>query len=554
VHDVNLIGEYNIAGEFWHVAPLFDELGLRILCTLSGDARFHEVQTMHRAKVSIMVVCAKALLNVARKLEDNFGVPFFEGSFYGVPTPRRRPARLRPADRRPRPDRAHRGADRPRGSRIRAALEPWRERLRGKRVLLYTGGVKSWSIVSALQDLGMKVVATGTKKSTEEDKARIRELMGDDTKMIDDGSPKALLLGLQGLPGRHPDRRRPQPLHGAEGAHSLPRHQPGTRIRLRRLRRHARTGAAAGADPGKPGLVHGSQGCTAFGKVFLVRHFREPIPLQTTAMDQVSSIMSADENVIEGLRVLCEKNSPESSACRRRGSPRRRAATSTAGARVPRPPSGVRGNRRGAGEHPGLFRLPGIRLCAGRGSDHRHAGPDSQAASGRTTPAQVNVLASSMLTPGDIEAIKAWIEAFGLQPLVLPDIGDSLDGHLVDQDTSPLTLGGTPTRRPRDARRSSGHAGHRPLAATGSRSAEDAHRRAGLSLRPSAGPRCLRRLHPGAGEDLRAAGTGVGRSSAGAAAGRDGRYPFHDRLPARRDCRRPRPPAGARPVSPRGRC
>ena len=29
-----------------------------------------------------------------------------------------------------------------------------------------------------MQDLGMQVVATGTKKSTEEDKARIRELMG----------------------------------------------------------------------------------------------------------------------------------------------------------------------------------------------------------------------------------------------------------------------------------------------------------------------------------------------------------------------------------------
>ncbi len=34
VHDVNLIGEYNIAGELWHVAPLLDELGLRVLCTL----------------------------------------------------------------------------------------------------------------------------------------------------------------------------------------------------------------------------------------------------------------------------------------------------------------------------------------------------------------------------------------------------------------------------------------------------------------------------------------------------------------------------------------
>ncbi|MEF8701581.1 MAG: nitrogenase iron-molybdenum cofactor biosynthesis protein NifE [Candidatus Accumulibacter sp. UW26] len=192
VHDVNLIGEYNIAGEFWHVAPLFDELGLRILGTLSGDARFHEVQTMHRAQAS-MVVCAKALLNVARKLESDFGVPFFEGSFYGITDT----------------SQAFRDFARVLGdpgltarseamitreeAKIRAALEPWRARLAGKRVLLYTGGVKSWSVVSALQDLGMTVVATGTKKSTEEDKARIREIMGDEAKMITDGSPQALL-------------------------------------------------------------------------------------------------------------------------------------------------------------------------------------------------------------------------------------------------------------------------------------------------------------------------------------------------------------------------
>ncbi|TXH02230.1 MAG: nitrogenase iron-molybdenum cofactor biosynthesis protein NifE [Rhodocyclaceae bacterium] len=192
VHDVNLIGEYNIAGEFWHVLPLFDELGLRILCTLSGDARFHEVQTMHRAKVN-MVVCAKALLNVARKLEENYGTPFFEGSFYGVQDMNnalRDFARII-GD----PDLIARteAVIAREEAKSSVALNPWRDKLRGKRVLLYTGGVKSWSIVSALQDLGMKVVATGTKKSTEEDKARIRELMGEDTKMIDDGSPKALL-------------------------------------------------------------------------------------------------------------------------------------------------------------------------------------------------------------------------------------------------------------------------------------------------------------------------------------------------------------------------
>ncbi len=192
VHDVNLIGEYNIAGELWHVLPLLDELGLRVLCTLSGDARFRDVQTMHRAAVNMMV-CSKAMVNVARKLQEAYGTPWFEGSFYGV-------ADVSQALR----DFA-RVIDDPglsvrtealiarEEARIDAALEPWRERLRGKRVLLYTGGVKSWSVISALQDLGMEVVATGTKKSTEEDKARIRELMGEDARMIEDGNPRALL-------------------------------------------------------------------------------------------------------------------------------------------------------------------------------------------------------------------------------------------------------------------------------------------------------------------------------------------------------------------------
>lgn len=191
-YDVNLIGEYNIAGEFWKVAPLFDELGLRILGTLSGDARFHEVQTMHRARVT-MVVCAKALLNVARKMQEQFGIPFFEGSFYGVKDTsqalRDFARMIGDPDLMARTEAVIAREE----AKADAALQPWRERLKGKRVLLYTGGVKSWSIVSALQDLGMIVVATGTKKSTEEDKARIRELMGEDAKMIDDGSPKALL-------------------------------------------------------------------------------------------------------------------------------------------------------------------------------------------------------------------------------------------------------------------------------------------------------------------------------------------------------------------------
>ncbi|HMW56315.1 MAG: nitrogenase iron-molybdenum cofactor biosynthesis protein NifN [Candidatus Accumulibacter phosphatis] len=193
-------------------------------------------------------------------------------------------------------------------------------------------------------------------------------------------------------------------------------------------------------------MLHGSQGCTAFGKVFLVRHFREPIPLQTTAMDQVSSIMSADENVIEGLRVLCEKSRPEIIGLPTTG------LSETQGCDMPRL---VREFRSRYPEFASTAVVPvstpdysgclesGFALAVEAIIDTllpAGLGPAPAAVRSR----QVNVLASSMLTPGDIEAIKEWIEAFGLQPVVLPDLGDSLDGHLIDQESTPLTLGGTP--------------------------------------------------------------------------------------------------------------
>lgn len=192
VHDVNLIGEWNVGGEFWNVAPLFDELGVRILCTLSGDARFAEIQTMHRARAS-MLVCSKALLNVARALAENYGIPFFEGSFYGIENTSQ--ALRRFAGLLGDPDLTQRTEQLI--AREEANAWAWtaasRKRIKGKRVLVFSGGHKSWSLVGAMQELGLKVVAAGTEKSTEEDKARIRALMGSKTRMIANNDQTALL-------------------------------------------------------------------------------------------------------------------------------------------------------------------------------------------------------------------------------------------------------------------------------------------------------------------------------------------------------------------------
>ena len=79
--------------------------------------------------------------------------------------------------------------------RIRA----YRQRLAGKKVLLITGGVKSWSVVAALQEAGLEVVGTSVKKSTKEDKDKIKQIMGEDADahMIDDMTPRQMYAMLR---------------------------------------------------------------------------------------------------------------------------------------------------------------------------------------------------------------------------------------------------------------------------------------------------------------------------------------------------------------------
>jgi len=191
-YNVNFIGEFNIAGEQWEMVRLLDEVGIRLISSLSGDARVREVGMMHRAQVNMMV-CSRALLNVARRMKEDYDIPYFEGSFYGAKNTTKTiltiaeymndPALMKKAE----------AICKAEYEKVKPELDELKAKLAGKKVLLYTGGVKSWSVVAALQELGMEVIATGTKKSTEEDKQRIQELMGSEATMISEGSPAKLL-------------------------------------------------------------------------------------------------------------------------------------------------------------------------------------------------------------------------------------------------------------------------------------------------------------------------------------------------------------------------
>jgi nitrogenase molybdenum-iron protein NifN len=194
-------------------------------------------------------------------------------------------------------------------------------------------------------------------------------------------------------------------------------------------------------------MLHGSQGCTAFAKVFFVRHFREPIPLQSTAMDQGSSVMGADENVVQGIRTIAEKSRPDLITILTTG------LAETQGADIQRNVREFREN------YPELADIAVVAVNTPDFTGSVETGyaatlmeiiravvPEAKTAG--TQPGnrkrQVNVLVSYMLTPGDLEALRDIFEQFQLRPVFVPDISDSLDGCLTVEDFSPVTIGGTP--------------------------------------------------------------------------------------------------------------
>jgi len=199
-YDINIIGEYNLSGELWQVKPLLDALGVRILSCISGDGRYAEVASAHRAKANMMV-CSKSMINIATKMQQRWDIPYFEGSFYGIgdmSETLREIARLlvergAPAGLKDRTEALIAVEEARAWKRIRG----FKQRLAGKKVLLITGGVKSWSVVAALQEAGLEVVGTSIKKSTKEDKEKIKEIMGDDAHMIDDMTPRQMYAMLR---------------------------------------------------------------------------------------------------------------------------------------------------------------------------------------------------------------------------------------------------------------------------------------------------------------------------------------------------------------------
>lgn len=193
-------------------------------------------------------------------------------------------------------------------------------------------------------------------------------------------------------------------------------------------------------------IMHGSQGCTSFGLVLLVRHFKEAIPLQTTAMNEVTTILGGYENIETALLNIRKRAKPQLIAICSTG------LTETKGDDVDGYLQLVRKRKPELDDTELVYvSTPDYVGSLEDGWGKAVAGVVRTLAQAQVArvPRRVNLLPGWHLTPADIEELREIIESFELEVVVAPDLSRSLDGH-IPEDWLGTTLGGTSLQQLRE--------------------------------------------------------------------------------------------------------
>ncbi|TGE40220.1 nitrogenase iron-molybdenum cofactor biosynthesis protein NifN [Desulfosporosinus fructosivorans] len=203
-------------------------------------------------------------------------------------------------------------------------------------------------------------------------------------------------------------------------------------------------------------LLHGSQGCSSFIRLQLSRHYKEPIPLNSTALLEDSVIFGGWEHLKKGIAVAADKYKPQIIGVMSTG------LTETFGDDMVSALASLRQERPDLDDMPvvlastpdyigsmqeGYQRTVEALLTtlAGHSSQTKEpsvSGTASNSNSNEDPALYVALLPGCHLTPGDVDELKEIVMEFGFRPITVPDLSISLDGH-AELEAAPVVQGGT---------------------------------------------------------------------------------------------------------------
>lgn len=158
--NINILGEYNIGGDAWEIERVLHKCGINVISTFSGNASYDEMRRSHTADLNL-VMCHRSINYMAEMMETGFGIPWSKVNFIGIQgmaKSLRKIARFFEDEELTDKMEAVIAEE---VAEAEAGIAPYRERLKGKTVMLFVGGSRAHHYQEVFKDLGMQTIVSG---------------------------------------------------------------------------------------------------------------------------------------------------------------------------------------------------------------------------------------------------------------------------------------------------------------------------------------------------------------------------------------------------------
>ncbi|TCL64221.1 nitrogenase molybdenum-cofactor synthesis protein NifE [Hydrogenispora ethanolica] len=191
-HSINILGDFNLAGEVWMIREYYEKMGIQVVATITGDGRVDQIRRAHGAALNL-VQCSGSMNHLAKMLKEKYGTPYLQVSYFGIEDMAEAlyqvarffndTAMMRRTEELVRDEIAA----------VYPQLLEYRKALTGKKAAIYVGGAfKAFSLVKALRILGMQTAVVGSQTGSSEDYQQLRDLCDEGTVIVDDSNPLEL--------------------------------------------------------------------------------------------------------------------------------------------------------------------------------------------------------------------------------------------------------------------------------------------------------------------------------------------------------------------------
>ncbi len=191
---VNLIGEYNVAGEAQEIKRLLHRLGVRVHTVLTGETSFSEIEDIAQAHLNLLF-CGSTAREFTQNLKDRFGLPFLKVSFYGLSATAASLRRVGEALGLS-PSRVE-AVIQEEEKAVFSRLRPWLKSFSGKRALMVLGAGRLGPLGRMLSELGFEILGAASVFGSVEDHREAAPMAGFVTDDPGDDEFERALLALR---------------------------------------------------------------------------------------------------------------------------------------------------------------------------------------------------------------------------------------------------------------------------------------------------------------------------------------------------------------------